>query len=376
MTIIPCIWTSEQIRTVLPQSFLRGDRYMRQLLFNMIAIVGRLGTPVCFWTSTANRVWPEISNNLDISQSPSHRPVSISRLFRLHLKSLLADLEAGVLGNHVANGYIIEYQKKSDVCTYVCTLSPRAFFCCQCRIISYRRILLPCIRLWYSTDDFYILNTSDIFEASPGFCWSLALRRFHVFILSALSQTDYRQSHKPSWRGNSFKPLLLTVEALWLNWSLWYIASTLPFRREWLFAAQSSGADTPWDMYVHTFRADKHRACWLCCSFLVLFLRPRSQSRRGIIWIWKKSILPSPLFSLLDLINLILMRARGGAFSFKPPHYCSFPVSSCLLTTTMSALKAAFRLNLPRPFHPWLDAIERNLTTGTSDYKNPKQLGV
>lgn len=85
-------------KTILPQSFLGGDRYMRRLLYDMMNIVGKFGSPSFFITFTANPAWPEITDNLSRFQKPSDRPDFISRVFRLKLKSLLDDLKAGALG--------------------------------------------------------------------------------------------------------------------------------------------------------------------------------------------------------------------------------------------------------------------------------------
>lgn len=92
---------------------------MRQLLFDMMAIVGKYGPPSYFITFTANPTWDEIKSNLYRYQKPSDRPDLISRVFRLKLRSLLADLKSGILRNHIANGWVIEYQKRGNVHAHI-----------------------------------------------------------------------------------------------------------------------------------------------------------------------------------------------------------------------------------------------------------------
>ncbi len=99
-------------RVVLPSSYIGSDRAMQQLYQDSMAIVRHFGKPTFFITFTANPKWPEITHALFPGQQAADRPNLIARVFHLKVRSLLADLRAGVLGEYAGHVYTIEYQKR------------------------------------------------------------------------------------------------------------------------------------------------------------------------------------------------------------------------------------------------------------------------
>lgn len=159
-------------KSVLPQSFLGGDRYMRQLLYDMTAIVRRLGPPSYFITFTANPPGDEIRLHLGRYQKPSDRPELVSRVFRLKFKSLLADLKAGVLGKHVANGWVIEYQKRRNLHVHI-------ILSCGQKIgeIYQTQNTLTTLFLWNSQMK---TKTPNYTTWSPPICYTVPVAPIHL----------------------------------------------------------------------------------------------------------------------------------------------------------------------------------------------------
>ena len=79
-------------RTVLPSSFLGGDRFMQQLFQDSIAIVQFFGKPTLFITFTANPQWKEIQDELLGDQTATDRPDLIARVFHLKQQDLLQQI--------------------------------------------------------------------------------------------------------------------------------------------------------------------------------------------------------------------------------------------------------------------------------------------
>merc|ERR1712002_882968 len=78
-----------------------------------MALVAKYGKPDLFLTFTCNPKWREVTENLLPGQTSSDRPDLISRVFKLKLNELLADIcRKKVLGMAIAWTYVIEYQKR------------------------------------------------------------------------------------------------------------------------------------------------------------------------------------------------------------------------------------------------------------------------
>jgi hypothetical protein len=70
-------------RIILSASFTGGERYMKELYLDAMAIVRVFGKPDLFITVTCNPNWPEIKEALDEGQTPADRPDLVARVFRL-----------------------------------------------------------------------------------------------------------------------------------------------------------------------------------------------------------------------------------------------------------------------------------------------------
>jgi hypothetical protein len=100
---------------VLASSFVGGPRYNRQLYYDGMAIVRKQGKADLFITFTANATWPEVKAALNASGggcTPQERYDIISRVFKLKLAQLMADLKAGMLGPMAAFLMVVEWQKR------------------------------------------------------------------------------------------------------------------------------------------------------------------------------------------------------------------------------------------------------------------------
>jgi hypothetical protein len=100
---------------VLASSFVGGPRYNRQLYYDGMAIVRKHGKADLFITFTANANWPEVKAALNASgggSTPQERYDIISRVFKMKLAQLMADLKAGMLGPLAAYLMVVEWQKR------------------------------------------------------------------------------------------------------------------------------------------------------------------------------------------------------------------------------------------------------------------------
>ena len=105
-------WSQLGTRFILPSSFSGSTHYMQQLCQDALAINRYYGGGDLFITMTANPGWPEIQSALFPGQSASDRPDLVVRAFRAKLKSLIKDINQGVLGDTNAYLYTIEFQKR------------------------------------------------------------------------------------------------------------------------------------------------------------------------------------------------------------------------------------------------------------------------
>ena len=84
-----------------------------------MAVVTRMGKPHLMATFTANPEWPEIVENLHKGQAGMDRPDLVSRVFKMKLRSLLADLKSNLFGKMHYMLYAIEYQGRGCVHAHI-----------------------------------------------------------------------------------------------------------------------------------------------------------------------------------------------------------------------------------------------------------------
>ena len=100
-------------KIVLPSSYVGGDRFMRQLYQDSIAIIRHFDKPSLFITFTANPKWVEIVNELLPHQSAADRPDLVARVFNLKVRDLLNQIRhQEVFGHWLGWVWKIEYQKR------------------------------------------------------------------------------------------------------------------------------------------------------------------------------------------------------------------------------------------------------------------------
>ena len=78
---------------VLPSTYIGSDRYMRQKMHDIIAILNTLSHLDVFMTMTCNSYLPEIQNALLPSQRADDRLDLCDRVFRMKFKLLLMHLK-------------------------------------------------------------------------------------------------------------------------------------------------------------------------------------------------------------------------------------------------------------------------------------------
>ena len=99
-------------KIILPSSFSGSARNMMQLFQDAMRIVSEYGKPDLFLTMTCNPVWPEIQRHLKPGQSAEDRPDIVSRVFKLKLDAMLAQILKTDHGGPVLG-----------------KVSPRSYFC-------------------------------------------------------------------------------------------------------------------------------------------------------------------------------------------------------------------------------------------------------
>ena len=77
---------------VLPATFTGGDRFMKGILADAMAVCRDKGVPDLFITMTCNSKWPEILAELLPGQYAYDRPDLCSRVFKLKLDALLKEI--------------------------------------------------------------------------------------------------------------------------------------------------------------------------------------------------------------------------------------------------------------------------------------------
>lgn len=100
-------------RIILPSSYVSGDRFMRQLYQDSMALVRHFGKPSLFITLKANPKWAEIQDELFPGQTAADRPDLVARVFHLKLRDLLDHIKnKEVFGPWLGWVWTIEYQKR------------------------------------------------------------------------------------------------------------------------------------------------------------------------------------------------------------------------------------------------------------------------
>ena len=99
-------------RTILPSTYLGGQRFVAQCYQDSMAIVRFLGPPTFFITVTANPNWPEVLRELRPGEKASDRPDIVGRIFNLKCNAIIAELKAGLFGAFAGDVWTVEYQKR------------------------------------------------------------------------------------------------------------------------------------------------------------------------------------------------------------------------------------------------------------------------
>jgi PIF1-like helicase/Helitron helicase-like domain at N-terminus len=98
-------------RVILPASYIGGDRFMRKLYQDSMALLRRYGKPSLFVTMTANPNWPEIKAYLPSNADAASNPAIAVTVFHRKRRELLEDLKKR-FGRFVATCWTVEYQKR------------------------------------------------------------------------------------------------------------------------------------------------------------------------------------------------------------------------------------------------------------------------
>ncbi|CAN0502767.1 unnamed protein product, partial [Laminaria digitata] len=99
----------------LPVSFHGAPANRKRKQLDAMAVVTRMGKPHSMVTFTANPKWPEIVENLHKGQTGMDRPDLVNRVFKMKLRSPLADLKNNLFGKMHYMLYVIEYQGRGCV---------------------------------------------------------------------------------------------------------------------------------------------------------------------------------------------------------------------------------------------------------------------
>lgn len=99
-------------RIVLPSTFTGSPRYMIQNYQDAMALCRTFGNPHLFITFTANPKWPEIDLLVSMisGQKPHDRPDAVSRVFKLKLNSLIADIMQKKIFGKCRAGMLYSYK--------------------------------------------------------------------------------------------------------------------------------------------------------------------------------------------------------------------------------------------------------------------------
>ena len=108
----------------LPASFHGSHINRKRKQLDAMAVVARLGAPTLMVTFTANPSWPEVTENLLPGQTGMDRPDLISRVFKVKLKHLLADLRQGLFGRAQYIMHVIEWQGRGLVHAHIIVMYP------------------------------------------------------------------------------------------------------------------------------------------------------------------------------------------------------------------------------------------------------------
>ncbi len=98
---------------LLPSSKVGSPRWYHAKYQDAMTIVQSFRKPDLFITFTCNPKWPEITDNLFLSQSAYDRPGLVARVFSQKKNELMDDLKhKGIFGRTVAHVETVEFQKR------------------------------------------------------------------------------------------------------------------------------------------------------------------------------------------------------------------------------------------------------------------------
>jgi len=106
--------TRIRCRIVLPTTFIGTLQYMQKFFHDNMVLVRILGKPDLFVTIMYNLTWSEITNELELGQSPHNCPNVVVYIFQLKLRAMMDEItKKNVLGEIITFCYVIEFQKHS-----------------------------------------------------------------------------------------------------------------------------------------------------------------------------------------------------------------------------------------------------------------------
>ncbi|OWZ18061.1 LOW QUALITY PROTEIN: Helitron helicase [Phytophthora megakarya] len=97
---------------IIPPTFTGGPRFMYEHFSDAMSIVREMVTPNLFIMMTCNPNWLEINEILRRDEQASDRPDIVARVFVQKLKTLIKDLDEGVLVVEAAKVHVVENQKR------------------------------------------------------------------------------------------------------------------------------------------------------------------------------------------------------------------------------------------------------------------------
>ena len=100
-------------RVILPPTFNGGERHLRMMYHDALAVIRKLGRPSFFVTMTCHPNWPEVRGALLLGQRHTDRPDRLARVFSRYMEEVLRRItQDKVLGDSIAHFLVIEFQKR------------------------------------------------------------------------------------------------------------------------------------------------------------------------------------------------------------------------------------------------------------------------
>ncbi len=113
---------------VLPATYVRSERYLRQKRQDAMSIAVELGHPDIFLTFTCNPKWPEIIGECERTNTkPEDTPDICNRVLAMKMKEAIRYIKDGkIFGNIVEEVKVVEFQERSLVHAHVLFFLDRA----------------------------------------------------------------------------------------------------------------------------------------------------------------------------------------------------------------------------------------------------------